>query len=204
MARKSRVEFEGALYHVIARGNHRRDIFRDEADRETYLERIEHYRERYRCVVYAYVLMSNHVHLLIETGAVGLSKIMQGIQFSYTQRYNRRHRAVGHLFQGRYKAILCDRDAYLLELGALYSFKSGADETSTRSLEISLEQSSGIPGGGQSGQDSDRCRAEAVGIESARGPKRISRLYERGIGPGARGSFLSDHRAAIPGGRAFC
>ena len=116
MARKSRVEFEGALYHVIARGNHRRDIFRDEADRETYLERIEHYRERYRCVVYAYVLMSNHVHLLIETGAVGLSKIMQGIQFSYTQRYNRRHRAVGHLFQGRYKAILCDRDAYLWEL----------------------------------------------------------------------------------------
>ena len=60
--------------------------------------------------------MSNHVHLLIETGSVKLSKIMQGIQFSYTQRYNRRYHAVGHLFQGRYKAILCDRDAYLLEL----------------------------------------------------------------------------------------
>src|SRR2546426_753981 len=116
MARKPRVEFDGALYHVIVRGNHRRDIFRDETDRVTYLERIEHYRERYHCIVYAYVLMSNHVHLLIETGTVGLSKIMQGIQFSYTQRYNRRHGAVGHLFQGRYKAILCDRDAYLLEL----------------------------------------------------------------------------------------
>ena len=116
MARKPRVEFEGALYHVIVRGNHRRDIFRDESDRVGYLERVEHYRERYRCIVYAYVLMSNHVHLLIETGAVGLSKIMQGIQFSYTQRYNRRYRAVGHLFQGRYKSILCDRDAYLLEL----------------------------------------------------------------------------------------
>jgi len=116
MARKPRVEFDGALYHVIVRGNHRRDIFRDTTDRVTYLERIEHYRERYHCMVYAYVLMSNHVHLLIETGVVGLSKIMQGIQFSYTQRYNRRHRMVGHLFQGRYKAILCDRDAYLLEL----------------------------------------------------------------------------------------
>jgi putative transposase len=116
MARKPRVEFEGALYHVIVRGNHRRDIFRDEADRVTYLGRVEHYRERYQCVVYAYVLMSNHVHMLVETGAVGLSKIMQGIQFSYTQRYNRRYRAVGHLFQGRYKSILCDRDAYLLEL----------------------------------------------------------------------------------------
>ena len=116
MARWPRVEFEGALYHVIVRGNHRRDIFRDESDRIAYLQRIEHYRERYRCIVYAYVLMSNHVHLLIETGAVKLSKIMQGIQFSYTQRYNRRYHAVGHLFQGRYKAILCDRDAYLLEL----------------------------------------------------------------------------------------
>ena len=60
--------------------------------------------------------MSNHVHLLLETKSVPLSKIMQGVQFSYTQRYNRRHRKVGHLFQGRYKAILCDRDAYLLEL----------------------------------------------------------------------------------------
>lgn len=116
MARKPRVEFDGALYHVIVRGNHRRDIFRDTTDQVTYLERIEHCRERYYCRVYAYVLMSNHVHLLIETGVVGLSKIMQGIQFSYTQRYNRRHRMVGHLFRGRHKAILCDRDAYLLEL----------------------------------------------------------------------------------------
>jgi putative transposase len=81
MARKPRVEFEGALYHVIVRGSHRRDIFRDENDRVAYLERVEHYRERYRFILYAYVLMSNHVHLLIETGAVGLSKIMQGIQF---------------------------------------------------------------------------------------------------------------------------
>jgi putative transposase len=81
-----------------------------------YLDRIEHYRERCRCIVYAYVLMSNHVYLLIETGPVGLSKIMQGIQFSYTQRYNCRYHVEGHLFQGRYKSILCDRDAYLLEL----------------------------------------------------------------------------------------
>jgi REP element-mobilizing transposase RayT len=71
MARKPRVEFDGALYHVIARGNHRRDIFRDDSDRANYLQRIERYRERYQAVVYAYVLMSNHVHLLIEARAVG-------------------------------------------------------------------------------------------------------------------------------------
>ena len=116
MARKPRVEFAGALYHVIVRGNQRQTVFRDDKDRLAYLERIEHYRQRYGFCVYAYVLMSNHVHLLIETQKVALSKIMQGLQFSYTQRYNRRHRTVGHLFQGRYKAILCDRDAYLLEL----------------------------------------------------------------------------------------
>ncbi len=74
MARKPRVEFEGALYHVIVRANHRPDIFRDDSNRVAYLDRIEHYRKRYRCIVYAYVLMSNHVHLLIETGAVRLSK----------------------------------------------------------------------------------------------------------------------------------
>ena len=116
MARKPRVEFEGAFYYVIVRGNQRQDIFRDDQDRVTYLERLEHYRKRYNFKLYAYVLMSNHVHLLIETQKIPLSKIMQGIQFTYTQYYNRRHRTVGHLFQGRYKAILCDRDSYLLEL----------------------------------------------------------------------------------------
>lgn len=116
MARKPRVEFEGAFYHVIVRGNQRQKIFCDNRDRLTYLERLEHYRDRYGFSLYAYVLMFNHVHLLLETGKVSLSKIMQGIQFTYTQYYNRRHRTVGHLFQGRYKAIVCDRDAYLLEL----------------------------------------------------------------------------------------
>ncbi len=116
MARKPRVEFDGAFYHVIVRGNQRQRTFHDDPDRITYLERIEHYRQRYGFRLYAYVLMPNHVHLLMETKSVPLSKIMQGIQASYTQSYNRRHRKVGHLFQGRYKAILCDRNAYLLEL----------------------------------------------------------------------------------------
>ncbi len=116
MARKPRVEFDGALYHVIVRGNQRQKTFHDEHDRQSYLQRIEHYRQRYGFRLHAYVLMANHVHILIETKRVGLSKIMQGIQGSYTQIFNRRHGKVGHLFQGRYKAILCDRDAYLLEL----------------------------------------------------------------------------------------
>ena len=116
MARKPWVEFEGAFYHVIVRGNQRQKIFRDDRDRIYYLERVEHYRQRCQFTLYASVLMSNHVHLLLETGKTPLSKILQGIQFTYTQYYNRRYGTTGHLFQGRYKAILCDRDAYLLEL----------------------------------------------------------------------------------------
>lgn len=116
MARKPRVEYAGAFYHVICRGNQRQIIFRCDADRKHYLERLEQYRERYGFVVYAYVLMSNHTHMLIETGRVPLSKVMQGLQLRYTGYYNRKYKKVGHLFQGRYKAILCDRDAYLLEL----------------------------------------------------------------------------------------
>ncbi len=110
------MEYAGAFYHVICRGNQRQAIFRSDADRGYYLERLEEYRQRYGFKVYAYVLMSNHVHLLIETGKVGLSKIMQGLQLRYTGYYNRKYKKVGHLFQGRYKAILCDRQAYLLEL----------------------------------------------------------------------------------------
>ena len=116
MARKPRVEFAGAFYHVICRGNQRQRIFHSDADRRYYLDRLEHYRERYGFTVYAYVLMANHVHLLIESGRVPLSKLMQGLQFTYTRYYNREYKEVGHLFQGRYKAILCERESYLLEL----------------------------------------------------------------------------------------
>jgi putative transposase len=116
MARKPRVEYAGAFYHVICRGNQRQVIFRTDRDREYYLKQLEQYRRRYDFTVYAYVLMSNHVHLLIETGKVPLSKVMQGLQPRYTGYYNRKYQKVGHLFQGRYKAILCDRAAYLLEL----------------------------------------------------------------------------------------
>lgn len=116
MARKPRVEFVGAFYHVISRGNQRQAIFHSDADRAYYLDRLEHYRLRYGFALYGYVLMTNHVHLLIETDKIPLSKIMQGVQFTYTRYYNREYNKVGHLFQGRYKAILCDRDSYLLEL----------------------------------------------------------------------------------------
>ncbi len=116
MARKPRLHYQGALYHVIARGNQRQKVFLDDEDYRQYQNRLITYQKRYPCTIYAYVLMSNHVHLLIEQGETPLSKIMQGLQQSYTIYFNRKYGQTGHLFQGRYKAILCDKDTYLLEL----------------------------------------------------------------------------------------
>jgi REP element-mobilizing transposase RayT len=116
MARKPRIEYEGAFYHVITRGNQRRKVFRDDNDFRKYISLLAFYKERYKYSLYAYALMSNHVHLLIETHRIPLSKIFQGINQSYTMYFNRKYKTVGHLFQGRYKAILCDRDAYLISL----------------------------------------------------------------------------------------
>lgn len=116
MARPPRLQLPGAVYHVTARGNEQRPIFRDDLDRREYLDRIAHYRERFRFQLLAYCLMTNHVHLAIRSGEVPLSRVMAGLQSSYTQWFNRRHTRVGHLFQGRYKAFLVQEDRYLLAL----------------------------------------------------------------------------------------
>jgi REP element-mobilizing transposase RayT len=116
MARRPRVHSPGLLYHVIVRGNHRRKTFLDDRDYRAYLDRLAHYRKRFAARIYAYCLMPNHVHLLVEVSDEPLSKLMQGLQQSYTQYFNRRHRKTGHLFQGRYHAIVCDKDEYLLSL----------------------------------------------------------------------------------------
>ena len=116
MARKPRLFAPGVLYHVIVRGNQRQRTFLSPADYQVYLEKLTQYRRQHEVTVYAYCLMPNHVHLLVESGKTPLGRFMQGLQQSYTQYYNRRYKKVGHLFQGRYKAILCQKDAYLLEL----------------------------------------------------------------------------------------
>jgi len=116
MARKPRIEFPGAFYHVITRGNQQQNIFREDNDFLRYIDILFRYKKRFDFKLYAYVLMSNHVHLLIETQNFPLSKICQGINQSYTAWFNKKYRLSGHLFQGRYKAILCDQDSYLLSL----------------------------------------------------------------------------------------
>ncbi len=116
MARRPRIHFPGALYHVITRGNRRQGIFLDEKDMKKLLAFLAEYKSRYPFRLYAYALMKNHLHLLVEVEEVPLGRIMQTLLFRYTRYFNRRYGKVGHLFQGRYKAIVCDKDAYLLEL----------------------------------------------------------------------------------------
>jgi putative transposase len=116
MPRKPRIEFPGALYHVMVRGNRKQDIFGGDRGKERFLEKLSEYKKRYNFLLYAYALMRNHLHLLIEMRTEPISKIMQGILQSHTQWFNRKHNAVGHLFQGRYKSILCDKNSYLLAL----------------------------------------------------------------------------------------
>ena len=116
MARKRRLHYKGALYHVICRGNNREVVFKEDQDKFEYLNLIKKYKERHDFKLYAYCIMDNHVHMLIEVKDVPLSRIMQGIQQSYTQRYNIRHNRVGHVFEQRYKGILCDKEGYLFQL----------------------------------------------------------------------------------------
>ena len=118
MPRKPRIHFPGALYHVIARGNRGEKIFRNEKDYQLYLRFLSEYKDRYGFSLYAYTLMPNHIHLLIEVNEVPLSRLMQNLQFRYTRNFNIKYKNYGHLFQGRYKAILCEKDSYLLELSA--------------------------------------------------------------------------------------
>ena len=116
MARPIRIEFAGALYHVTSRGGLREDIYLEDADRELFLATLGETCQRCNWRVHAYCLMSNHYHLLIETPDSNLSKGMRQLNGVYTQRFNRKNQRVGHVFQGRYKAIIVQKDRYLLEL----------------------------------------------------------------------------------------
>ncbi|HZI65857.1 MAG TPA: transposase [Thermoanaerobaculia bacterium] len=116
MARPPRLQAPGTVHHLIARGNERREVFRDDLDREDYLGRLARYQERFQFRLYAYCLMPNHVHLAVEQGLTNLSTFMHALQSSYAQRFNRRYERVGHLFQGRYKSFLVDCDRYFLAL----------------------------------------------------------------------------------------
>ena len=116
MARPLRITYPGAFYHVTSRGNEQKDVFKSQRDREKFLEYLASATERYGAVIHAFCLLSNHYHLLLETPAGNLSQIMRHINGAYTTYFNVKRKRAGHLFQGRFKAILVEADEYALEL----------------------------------------------------------------------------------------
>ena len=116
MARPLRISYPGAFYHITSRGNERKAIFKSRADRQKFLAYLESATERYSAVIHCYCLMDNHYHLLLETPSGNLPQIMRHINGAYTTYFNIKRDRSGHLFQGRYKAILVEKDAYAKEL----------------------------------------------------------------------------------------
>ena len=127
MPRKPRIDYTGALHHVIGRGIERRYIFSDSVDKVFFLERFQELCRHYSFRCFAWCLMGNHYHLLLETGSVPMSKLMSGLLTSFAGFYNRRTRRVGHVFQNRYHSILCEKSEYLLSLYSSQSCKGQYD-----------------------------------------------------------------------------
>ena len=113
MARALRIKYKGALYHITSRGNERRNIFVNNSDREFFIQTLKESLNIYNVILYSYVLMSNHFHFLLETPLANLSEFMRQFNITYTSYYNRKYNRVGHLYQGRYKSILIQKENYL-------------------------------------------------------------------------------------------
>jgi putative transposase len=120
MPRTARIAPKGYVYHILTRGNNREDVFKDEMDYKKYIEILQRYREKYKFKLYYYVLMRNHVHLVVEPTEEGgtLAEIMKGINLSYAQYYKFRYKHIGHFWQDRYKSIIISKDDYLLACGS--------------------------------------------------------------------------------------
>ncbi|KKU34303.1 MAG: Toxin-antitoxin system, toxin component, RelE family [Candidatus Uhrbacteria bacterium GW2011_GWE2_46_68] len=116
MTRPLRIEYPGAFYHIISRGNAHQDIYLDNKDRQNFLMNLQHCLRSHSLRCHAYCLMNNHYHLLLETPRGNLSQAMRDINGLYTQKFNKRHKRIGHVLQGRYKAFLVEKDAYLLQI----------------------------------------------------------------------------------------
>jgi putative transposase len=116
MSRPLRIQFPGAVYHVTCRGNDRKEIFRDDEDRRAFLDLLKESQEIYQIVLHAWVLMENHFHLVLETPLSNLDQFMRRFNISYTGYFNRKYQRTGHLYQGRYKSLLVEKESYLSQL----------------------------------------------------------------------------------------
>ncbi len=136
MARPLRIQYPGAVYHITCRGNEKREIFKDDRDKRIFIKILTRSTKIYNIKVFSYVLMYNHFHLLIETPLGNLGEFMRHFNITYTSNYNRRHKRAGHLYQGRYKSILVEKEAYL----AILSKYIHLNPIKTKAMEKKLDR----------------------------------------------------------------
>ena len=173
MARPLRIQYPGAFYHVMSRGNEQKEIFKSRRDREQFLGYLETATTRYGAVFHSYCLMNNHYHLLLETPEGNLSQIMRHINGAYTTYFNTKRKRAGHLFQGRFKAILIEADEYALELSRyihLNPVRAGMVETpvtyewTSYSAYVGLRQTEDWNSSGIWLAEHERKRRRAIGV----------------------------------------
>ncbi len=202
MSRQLRLQFPGAVYHLTSRGNAQQDIFADDADRTRFLELLGREIEQHRWRCHAYCLMDNHYHLLVETPEANLSRGMGRLNMAYAQAFNRRHERSGHLFQGRFHAVVVEKDSHLLELCryvVLNPVRAGAAAVP----EVWPWSSYRATASGRGGPDwlTTRWVLQRFGGEDADGRRAYRRFVREGIGAA---SPWDDLRAgAFLGGDGF-
>jgi len=204
VARPLRIEYPGAFYHVTSRGNERGTVFQSNRDREKYLSYVESAHERYGAVVYTYCLMGNHYHLLLETPRGNLSKILQYINGAYTTYFNIKRNRFGHLFQGRFKGILVDKDEYCKELSRYIHLNPVRAGMVKVALEYPWSSYRYFAGRGKKPK---KLKTELVledfGGEGGRGYRRYREYVEKGAGKEIEDPLKKVIASTFLGGKEF-
>jgi len=205
MARKPGVHLPGGLYHVILRGNAQQEIFFDAQDREVLYALLEEGCARFGYRVHAFCLMTNHVHLALQPGDTPLSRGMQNLSFRYARHINRSQGRVGHLFQGRYKALLVEADSHLAGTGALYPSKPGACAHGRGCGGLPLQRTPRVSGAACLCVSDYRLGSVAVRREGGGGPAAVRTIRgRRDVRGPSRGVSSGARRSARDGNRSVC
>ncbi len=204
MARPLRIEYPGAFYHVTSRGNEQKEIFKSQKDRERFLSYLESAAERYGAVIHAYCLIGNHYHLLLETPEGNLSQIMRHINGAYTTYFNVKRKRAGHLFQGRYKAILVEADSYATELSRYIHLNPVKAGMVARPEEYRWASYRSFIGEEESPKWLNaRFILESFGDEGANAGKKYRRFVEDALGSDEQSPLQATIASIILGSTAF-
>ena len=203
MARPLRIEYPGAFYHVTARGNERKRIYFTKRDYLKFREYIEDAQAKYGCLLHVYVFMTNHYHMILETPQANISKVMHFINGSYTNYINKKRDRSGHLFQGRYKAILIDKDNYLLELSRYVHLNPVRANIVERPEEyINSSYRSYVANRKDDIVHHDQI-LQMISKDKKNAPKMYKRFVDNGIGNDLENPFLQIYGGSILGETSF-